>query len=166
MYSRKRLITAVGIWLPLSIGVALSEIVNAERPLALAETRRAIDKISWSQAHAPVGPAAKRDSRLAEALSRKSALLERDLGDECAVVVHAPFVLAGDMSKERLNRWYRDTISPATIAFSNTYFDVEPNQPITVLLFTGEASYNRFAKQLFGDKAISIYGYYRPRGRR
>jgi len=156
---------AVGIGLLLSIGVALSEIVNAERPLALAETRRAIDQSSRSQAYDPVGPAAKRDSRLAEALSRKAALLDRDLGDECAVVVHAPFVLAGDMSKGRLDRWYRDTIAPAAEAFSNTFFDVTPNQPITVLLFTGEESYDRFAKQLFGDEAVSVYGYYKPQGR-
>jgi hypothetical protein len=100
--------------------------------------------------------------RLAEALRRKAALLARELGDDCAVVVRSPFVIAGDMTKARLDRWHRDTIAPAAEALANLYFDVPPSQPITVLLFTGEESYNRFAKQLYGDENVSVYGYYKP----
>jgi len=101
-------------------------------------------------------------ARLAEAARRSAALLNRALGDECAVVVHAPFVIAGDMTSERLDRWYRETIAPAVEAMDNLYFDVPPREPIIVLLFTSEQSYNRFAKQLFGDEGVSVYGYYKP----
>jgi hypothetical protein len=43
-----------------------------------------------------------------------------------------------------------------------SYFAVPPDEPITVLLFRGEESYNRFARELFGDEGISVYGYYKP----
>jgi hypothetical protein len=105
------------------------------------------------------------DARLAEAARRKAAVIARDLGDDCSVVVHLPFVIAGDMSEAKLNRWHRDTIAPAAEAFANQYFDAPASQPITVLLFTGEESYNRYAKQLYGDENVSVYGYYKPERR-
>jgi hypothetical protein len=103
--------------------------------------------------------------RLAESVRRKGALLKRELGDECNVVVRSPFVIAGDMSTDELDRWHRDTIAPAAEAMDNLYFDVPPSEPITVLLFTGEESYNRYARQLFGDEGVSVYGYYKPERR-
>jgi hypothetical protein len=45
------------------------------------------------------------------------------------------------------------------------YFRSRPDRPITVLLFDGEASYNRYAREWFGDSGVSIYGYYKPRER-
>jgi hypothetical protein len=69
------------------------------------------------------------------------------------------------MSEERLDRWHRETIAPAAEAFAIQYFDTPPNQPITVLLFSGEESYNRYAKQLYGDENVSVYGYYKPERR-
>jgi hypothetical protein len=135
--------TTAKVWLFFMLAIAISGFPYAARNVA----------------------AAKEDVRFTESLRRKAALVARDLGAECTVVVHAPFVIAGDMNKENLNRWYRETIAPAAEAFGDTYFDVEPNEPITVLLFTGDESYNRFAKQLFGDEAISVYGYYKPHTR-
>jgi hypothetical protein len=99
---------------------------------------------------------------LAVAAKRKAALLAHELDKQCTVVVHPPFVVAGDMSKAELDGWYRDTIAPAAEAFANQYFDTPPSEPITVLLFSGEKSYNRYAKRLFADENVSIYGYYKP----
>ncbi len=159
-----RSVMAAKFGLLLVLAAAMSGLFHLERNLAIADSPTR-ELRAQSQAREKTRPAAKSDPRLAEAVKRKAALLERDLGDECAVVVQAPFVLAGDMSTEMLERWYRETIAPAAKALSNTFFDVEPNQPITVLLFSGEGSYNRFAKQLFGDEAVSVYGYYKPQGR-
>ena len=129
----------------------------------------------WSNEAAPpgkdrtiTGPPRSNDAehvRLAESARRKAALLERELGDECSVVVRPPFVVAGDMTGEQLDRWYRETIAPAAEAMDNLYFDVPPSEPITVLLFSGEKSYNHFAQQLFGDEGVSVYGYYKPERR-
>lgn len=91
--------------------------------------------------------------------------LMRRLGDECGVVVHGPFVIAGDFSRDQLDQWYRQTIQPATRAMAASYFDVRPDEPVRVLLFSDETAYNRFSKDLFGDEGVSIFGYYKPRQR-
>ena len=84
------------------------------------------------------------------------------LGAECSVAVHSPFVVAGDLSRQELDRWMRDTIGPASRAMANCYFSKPPTRPITVLLFRSEESYNHYAKEVFGDEGISVYGYYKP----
>ena len=44
-------------------------------------------------------------------------------------------------------------------------FRTRPDRPITVLLFRGEESYNRYSAAAFGDSNVSIYGYYKPSAR-
>ena len=61
-----------------------------------------------------------------------------------------------------LDRWHQRTIRPAAEAMANCYFREAPSQPITVLLFETEESYNRYAHDLYGDNGISVYGYYKP----
>lgn len=87
--------------------------------------------------------------------------LRMQLGEECRVIVRPPFVLAGDMTETRLAGWYDRTIGPATRAMEHAYFRVPPDEPIAVSLFTGEQSYDRYAKALYGDAEVSIYGYYK-----
>jgi hypothetical protein len=87
------------------------------------------------------------------------------LGESCRVIVRSPFVVAGDMSETQLSDWHRQTIAPAARAMANSYFRACPTEPITILLFTGEASYNHYANHLFGESDISIYGYYKPQQR-
>jgi len=91
-----------------------------------------------------------------------SARLRSHLDAKCQVIVRSPFVIAGDLSTEDLERWHTRTIEPAARALANCYFKVPPSQPITVLLFSGEQSYNHYANKLFGEDGISIYGYYKP----
>lgn len=87
------------------------------------------------------------------------------LGPHCTLLVRAPFVLAGDMPLEDLERAYLRTIQPAAAAMGNDYFDKEPHAPISLLLFTHETTYTQYAEKLFGQKDISIYGYYKPASR-
>jgi len=96
-----------------------------------------------------------------EAASRLAPML----GGACQVLVRSPFVLAGDLSAVELAALYNETIEPAVRAMSRCYFDAAPSEPITVLLFRGEQSYNRYCESLFGERGISIYGYYKPRQR-
>lgn len=93
------------------------------------------------------------------------AELRPRLGRECQIVVHAPFVLAGDLSTEALNDWYAHTIGPASRAMAQCYFPTVPDKPITVLLFSGEERYAHYARDLFNEEGISIYGYYKRRNR-
>jgi hypothetical protein len=80
-------------------------------------------------------------------------------------VAHCPFVLAGDLSSDDLNRWCSATIEPAARALAQSYFDTPPDDVITMLLFSGKASCDRYTDLLFGERDISIFGYYKP-GRR
>jgi len=87
------------------------------------------------------------------------------LGDDCAVIARPPFVLAGDLAADVLQQWHDDTVAPAAAAMANCYFRVPPSAPITVLLFSKEASYNNYAQKLFNERNISVYGYYKPEQR-
>ena len=91
--------------------------------------------------------------------------LQTNLGTGCAVIVHPPFVVGGDMSQAKLEKWYAQTISPAATAMASSYFRRTPDRPITVLLFGSQQTYDAYAEKLFGDKGISVYGYYKPRER-
>ncbi|MCE9606322.1 MAG: DUF1570 domain-containing protein [Planctomycetia bacterium] len=87
--------------------------------------------------------------------------LRTKLGKECAVVVRAPYLIAGDMPEKELIEWHDKTIAAAARALTTYYFQKTPNAPITVLLFINEKSYNHYAKQLFNEEGISVYGYYK-----
>jgi hypothetical protein len=76
--------------------------------------------------------------------------------------VRPPFVLAGDLAAGELESLYDDTIVPAARAMQCRYFRAQPSQSVTVLVFRGEASYNRYCQALFGDSGVSVYGYYKP----
>ena len=94
---------------------------------------------------------------------RTSDRLQQTLGEECQVLVRAPFVLGGDFDQQELAGVYEKTIAPAVRALRHSYFDAEPNAPVTVLVFRGEESYNRYCERLFDERGISIYGYYKPK---
>ncbi len=91
--------------------------------------------------------------------------LRQKLDERCKVIVRPPFVLAGNLSTSELDDWHRQTIAPAARAMANSYFRTPPNKPITILLFSGETSYNHYANLLFGESEISVYGYYKPEQR-
>ena len=99
------------------------------------------------------------------ACDHQADVWREQLGDDCHVVVRAPFVLAGDLTDESLITWHRNTIEPASRAMACSYFPKRPDAPISVLLFSGERSYEHYAKTLFADTGVSIYGYYK-RGQR
>jgi hypothetical protein len=112
------------------------------------------------------GAAAPAESRELEDACRDEAEdLGGRLGDDCQVIVRPPFVLAGDLSEAGLSRWYDRTIHPASQAMNASYFSVQPDEVITILLFSGEEPYNRYAKSLFGDEEVSVYGYFKPASR-
>jgi len=42
------------------------------------------------------------------------------------------------------------------------YFQKAPDEPITLLLFSDESTYRRYAERLFFDRDVSRFGYYKP----
>ncbi len=106
--------------------------------------------------------AAPKDDDLPARCATAAKELRPRLGDGCRVIVHSPFVIAGDLSEEDLTAWHRRTIGPAAKAIGNCYTKTAPSEPITILLFAEEKSYRRYAEKLFSDRSVSIYGYYKP----
>lgn len=102
---------------------------------------------------------------LAAECEQTAAKLRPRLGNDCALVVRAPYVIAGDMPERELVDWHDKTIAAAARALTKFYFQKVPNAPITVLLFTNEKSYDHYTKHLFNEEGISVYGYYKADGR-
>jgi hypothetical protein len=111
----------------------------------------------------PASPQGDPSARLAADCAETAGRLRAMLGPECQVVVETPFVLGGDLERGELATLYAKTIAPAVRAMRHCYFDARPSRPVSVLLFRGEKSYNRYCEELFGDRGISIYGYYKPK---
>ncbi|MDZ7617497.1 MAG: hypothetical protein U1E05_10860 [Patescibacteria group bacterium] len=97
---------------------------------------------------------------LAEACSQTAEYWRRQLDRHA--LASPPFVLAGTMDAAALRAWSEETVRPAAFALGRQYFDRPPSRPITILLFADEATYRAEAERLFGDRAISRHGYYRP----
>jgi hypothetical protein len=111
-------------------------------------------------------PTAARLSAFLDDACRQAAERWRpQLGADCNLLVRPPFVLAGDLTVEQLEVWHTQTIVPAATALKRAYFQKSPTLPITIFLFSGEASYDHYARTLFGDERISVYGYYQPQRR-
>lgn len=144
---------AVSAWFKSAPPTAVAR--NSVVPDPLRELRVA----AVTEAHAP--PGATREA-LARACDQSAAMLEKELGIGCRVIAQSPFVLGGDLAREELEAWHADTIVPAVRAMQLRYFQTPPDRPVTVLLFRGEQSYNRYCRTLFGDSDISVYGYYKP----
>jgi hypothetical protein len=88
------------------------------------------------------------------------------LGPRAAVVVHPPYVLAGDVSTADLDRCYQQTILPTALALSTSYFDRAPDAPITILMFASADSYREHARRLDGRDASNYHGYFEQSKRR
>lgn len=82
--------------------------------------------------------------------------LQQQLSREWNVVVHSPFVIAGNCPASQLDRYYRDTIAPTARALSVQYFDQPPTWPVSIVLCTSDESYRECHQQL-GDKNRSEY---------
>jgi hypothetical protein len=77
--------------------------------------------------------------------------------------VAGPFVIAGNGSKSRIERYRDQTILAAARALHAMYFDTEPSEPVLILLFESRGPYARLAKEWFDHDDVPHYGFYRRR---
>lgn len=146
--------------------IALSRLAKSERPAPPARNEVLVRGQDPGE-HQPLSLAnsTPADEHLISACQARSEALLAALGSDCQAITAAPFVIAGDLSAEELQTWHKETIEPAALAMARTYFDKQPTEPVTVLLFGSKESYERYTEQLYRDRGISIYGYYKPRER-
>lgn len=88
--------------------------------------------------------------------------IRRRYGKKLSVVVHPPFVVAGDMSEARLDSHARSSIIRPARAMWTAYFDKKPDNVITAFLFAGEKNYKLHARQDYPSGGSPYYGYYTP----
>jgi hypothetical protein len=102
---------------------------------------------------------------LANQCVETAAALREQVGADREVIVRPPFVISGNLTKDALDSWHARTLEPATKAMLASYFDREPDRPITVLLYDTAEEYEAQSKMLFGHEGLSVYGYYKPNRR-
>lgn len=103
-----------------------------------------------------------RAQRLEKLVAEQAAETQKLLTDDLTMVVHPPFILAGNYSREKLTAYYTDLIQPSAAALGRMYFTNRPDTPIVVWLFSDAQSYSQHAERIYGDKNVSVYGYYKP----
>lgn len=94
-----------------------------------------------------------------------SASWRSSLGAGFESAVFGPFVIAGNLPRGELDRWYTDTVRSAVDAICREYMDCQITDPVSILLFADEGSYRHFASVHSGRLPASIYGYYKPASR-
>ncbi|HXY34208.1 MAG TPA: hypothetical protein VEI07_08275 [Planctomycetaceae bacterium] len=105
-------------------------------------------------------------SQLVVSCQRTREEMMRRLGTTFASIVHTPFVIVGDLDAARLEQVYRETIVPARRALSIAFFDRPPDQPVTIVLLSGDQAYERCSYALEGHRRAAYAGYYERKDRR
>jgi hypothetical protein len=105
---------------------------------------------------------ANRDGRFTEAeFSAHVANVRKKLpSDDFTIVVTPPFVVIGDESPETVRRRADNTVKWAVDKLKKAYFSSDPKEILDIWLFKDKASYETHAKELFGKKPDTPYGYF------
>ncbi len=107
----------------------------------------------------PIG----RDGFSSDELDKHVELLRKKLPDEgFHIVIQEPFVVIGNDSREAVERYSERTVKWAVEKLKKSYFTRDPNNILDIWLFKDEISYNKYAKQIFGEAPTTPYGYYSP----
>ena len=91
--------------------------------------------------------------------------LKSHLPDDFIVKPHLYYAVVSNLSEDKTNHLIENTITRATDCFYNDYFEKKPDEVTTIFLFKDEESYRYWAKRLYDDTDLSIYGYYKPYNR-
>jgi hypothetical protein len=107
------------------------------------------------------GPAANPslESSSAELLAQWRPRLEQAKFD---YVVSGPFIVAGDIGRDALDGYCRNTILAAQKALRQMYFDKDLDRPVLILLIGSDAEYRRIASAWLGQDHPSHFGFYQP----
>ena len=119
-------------------------------------------KIAKPELPAATATAEDHAKRLEKLVTEQTAATEKLLNEDLHLVVHPPFIIAGDYSLEKLTSFYAELIQPSAAALGRMYFTNKPDTPIVVWLFRDAEGYAAHAKRIYGDKDVSVYGYYKP----
>jgi hypothetical protein len=123
--------------------------------------------VNAAEAAAPAGaPAATAQPAIEQKCQRLvETWRERFAAEGITTLIAAPFVIAGDGDRARLETYRAQTIQASVDALQRKFFGAKPNEPVLILLFESEQPYRRLAKKWFDDTDVSHFGYFRRRDR-
>jgi hypothetical protein len=120
-----------------------------------AGTRNEVDL----DAAAPAAPLTDAD------FQRHADDLRASIPDEFTIVIQRPFIVLGDESPATVRSRAINTVKWAVDRLKSRYFQCEPDHIITIWLFKDDESYTRNARDIFGERPTTPFGYYSPRHR-
>ena len=82
-----------------------------------------------------------------------------------AIVEQRPFFVIGDESPATVRQHAERTIKWAADKLRQDYFTQDPAEILDIWLFKDGASYEKYARELFGEKPSTPFGYYSARHR-
>jgi len=88
--------------------------------------------------------------------------LKKKISGDFIIKSHSCFIIASNLSEAETNRLIEHTIANAEECFYNNYFEIKPDELITIFLFKDDNTYRHWAKKLYGDTDLSRFGYYKP----
>ena len=105
-------------------------------------------------------------SRLRQLCENVAQEITTQLDRSNAVLIRPPYVIAGDMPEDVLERLHRDVVQPTARALNVGFFDSPAFEPITIVAFSKEAGFRDFARRVDRRQPDSYYGYYLRTNRR
>jgi hypothetical protein len=79
---------------------------------------------------------------------------------EFSIIVQKPFVVIGDEPERVVKQRAEDTVKWAVARLKQDFFTKDPEDILDIWLFKDEASYEKHAQLLFGERPTTPYGYY------
>src|SRR5690606_6113487 len=101
--------------------IALSHWVKPDRAAPTTVNEVKTGATAALQAPQPKDSGSSHAQRLAAECAARAEALQRRIGPECAVIARSPFILAGDIGVDQLERWREKTILPAQHAMDRAY---------------------------------------------
>lgn len=84
------------------------------------------------------------------------------LNEDFIIKGHSSFVIVSNLSETETNNIILNTIQKTEECFYNDYFEIKPGELVTIFLFKDDKTYTYWADELYDDKDLSPYGYYKP----
>ena len=100
------------------------------------------------------------DSRLRQACENIAQEIVTQVDRGNAVLIRPPYVIAGDMPEDALDRLYQNVVLPTERALNVGFFDARPTEPITIVAFAKEIGFREYARRVDHRPTQSYYGYY------
>lgn len=94
------------------------------------------------------------------ALKEHLAQLRPKIPTGFTVIVQPPFVVIGNEESGRVQQWAKNVVQWAVDKLKQDYFSKDPKEIIDIWLFKDNASYMKYAKELFNDTPSTPFGYY------